>query len=279
MHTLQAIITGSIQGLSEFLPISSSAHIVFSNELYHLITGTQNLINHQEEIFFDIIVHLGTLFAVLIYFFNDIKTIIVNSIISIKNKDYKNHELKLFGYILLSTIITCLIGIILKKPTESLVINPQGICFLLVFTGILLLFSEKLYRGDKELSLKAVIFIAIAQGLAIFPGFSRSGFTIATGLLCGINRVQAARFSFLMSIPIIILASMAYPMMELDVSEFSTFNMKAIITGFFVSFIVGYYCIKYFMKLLKKLSLRSFGYYCLAISVVMFLVFQFAYHQ
>jgi len=279
MQTLQAVITGTIQGLSEFLPISSSAHIVFSNELYHLITHTTLQTNHQEEIFFDIIVHLGTLFAVLIYFFKDIKNILINSFISLKNKNYKNTELQMLYFIILSTIITSFMGLILKTPVETLVLNPKIICFLLLITGGLLLFSEKLYKGDKTISLKACIFISIAQGLAIFPGFSRSGFTIATALLNGLNRVEAGRFSFLMSIPVIFLASLFYPLFELDMSQISTFNLKAIIIGFLTSFIVGYLCIKYFMKLLKMLNLRIFGYYCLVASVVMFLIFQFAYHQ
>ena len=278
MQTLQAVITGSIQGLSEFLPISSSAHIVFSNELYNLITGIK-VVNHQEEIFFDIIVHLGTLLAVLIYFFQDLKEIIIASINAIKNKDYSNKKFKLLNYIILSTLITGVIGLILKKPTENLVLNPSVVCFLLAITGFLLLFSEKMYKGDKDISLKASIFIAIAQGLAIFPGFSRSGFTISTALLCGMSRYNAARYSFLISIPVILLASMVYPLIELDLSEFADFNLKAITIGFFVSFVFGYLCIKYFMKLLKKLSLKSFGYYCLFASVVMFFVFQYVYHQ
>jgi len=279
MHTLQAVITATVQGLSEFLPISSSAHIVFSNELYHLITKTAQTVSQEEEIFFDIIVHLGTLFAVLIYFFKDIKSILVNSFVALKNKDYSNNELKILGYIIVATIITGIMGLILKQPTEFLVSNPKFICFLLLFTGILLLFSEKLYKGNKTLSFKTCVFIAIAQGLAIFPGFSRSGFTISTALICGMERYEAARFSFLMSIPIIILASIGYPIMEIDFSQISTFNLKAIAVGFVVSFIVGYLCIKYFMKLLKKLTLRSFGYYCCLIAVVMFLLFQFVYHQ
>ena len=279
MHTLQAVITATVQGLSEFLPISSSAHIVFSNELYHLITKTAQTVSQEEEIFFDIIVHLGTLFAVLIYFFKDIKSILVNSFVALKNKDYSNNELKILGYIIIATIITGAMGLILKQPTEFLVSNPKFICFLLLITGILLLFSEKLYKGDKNLSFKACIFIAIAQGLAIFPGFSRSGFTISTALICGMERYEGARFSFLMSIPIIILASIGYPIMEIDFSQISTFNLKAIAIGFVVSFIVGYLCIKYFMKLLKKLTLRSFGYYCCLVSVAMFLLFLFVYHQ
>ena len=280
MQTVQAVITGAIQGLSEFLPISSSAHIVFSHELYGLLTGapiSQEI--NQEEIFFDILVHLATLFAVIIYFFKDLKNIFTEFFKSVKEKNYNSENTKLVGYIALSVIITGIIGLILKEKVEFLTANPQIVCFLLMGTGFILLFSEKMYKGDKQLSLKTAIWVSIAQGLAVFPGFSRSGLTISTALLCGMKRVEAARFSFLMSIPVILLASLVYPLMELNFNQILTFNLKALLIGSFTAFVVGYLCIKYFMKLLGKLSLRSFGYYCLAASVVMFFVFQFFYHQ
>lgn len=279
MQTLQAVITGAIQGLSEFLPISSSAHIVFSNELYNLITGNNLVENiNQEEIFFDIIVHLATLFAVIIYFFKDLKTIFYDFIKSIKTKDYQNKSYKLVNYIILSTVITGIIGLLFKKKVELLINNPQIICILLIITGIVLLLSEKIYKGNRKINLKSSILMAIAQGLAIFPGFSRSGFTIATGLFCGLNRVDAAKFSFLMSIPVILLASMVYPLMELDFSQIINFNLKAITIGFITSFVIGYLCIKYFMQLLGKISLRVFGYYCILASIIMFFVFQVYHH-
>ena len=280
MHTLQAIITGSIQGLSEFLPISSSAHIVFSNELYGLITKTalDNTVS-QEEIFFDIMVHLATLFAVIIYFFNDLKNIFSSFFKALKEKNYQDENFKLFNYIALSTVITGIIGLALKDRVEFIIAMPQLICILLFITGIILLLSEKMYKGNEKVSLKKSIFIAIAQGLAVFPGFSRSGLTISTALFQGMDRIQAARFSFLMSIPVIFLASLIYPLVELDFSQILTFNLKAIFLGSLASFVVGYLCIKYFMKLLGRLSLRTFGYYCLIIAVVMFSVFQFFYHQ
>ncbi|MBE7708359.1 MAG: undecaprenyl-diphosphate phosphatase [Cyanobacteria bacterium SIG27] len=278
MHTLQAIITGAIQGLSEFLPISSSAHIVFSNELYEIITKTTPP-SLQEEIFFGIIAHLATLFAVVIYFFKDLKEIIYGFFISLGKKDFKNQNIKLVGYIFLSTLITSLIGLLIKDKVESIISNPSIICILLFITGLILLFSEKMYKGNKEIDLKTSIFMAIAQGLAVFPGFSRSGLTISTALFCGMDRLKAARFSFLMSIPIITLASLIYPLIELDLAQISTFNLKAMFLGFLASFVVGYLCIKYFMKLLAKLSLRIFSYYCLVAAVVMFGLFQVYYHH
>ena len=279
MQTLQAAITGAIQGLSEFLPISSSAHIVFSTKLYTLISGHElaNVAN-QEEIFFDIIVHLATLFAVVIYFFKDLKEIFKNSFCAIKEKNYQNKDLKLVGLIALSVIITGIIGLVLKSPVEGLLANPKLICIMLFITGLVLLLSEKMYKGNKEISLKSTILISIAQGLAVVPGFSRSGFTIATALFCGMDRVKAARFSFLMSIPVILLASMVYPMLELDFGQIMSFNLKAIFIGFLVSFVVGYLCIKYFMQLLGKISLRAFGYYCLVVSIGLFILFQVVYH-
>ena len=279
MHTLQAVITGAIQGLSEFLPISSSAHIVFSNELYELITKTNVLQEvSQEEIFFNIMVHLATLFAVVIYFFKDLKKIFKDYLLSIKDKNFKDDNFKLVNYIMLTTVITGVIGLLIKDKVEQLISDPQTICFLLLITGLILLFSEKFYKGDKKLSLKTAIFVAIAQGLAVFPGFSRSGLTISCAIFNGMNRVEAARFSFLMSIPVIFLASLIYPLFELDFASIATFNHKAIILGFLTSFVVGYLCIKYFMKLLGQLSLRIFGYYCLIVGCVMFGLFQFYYH-
>lgn len=280
MHTIQAVITGAIQGLSEFLPISSSAHIVFSNEIYGLLTGTKIAGEiSQEEIFFDILVHLATLFAVFIYFFKDLKNIFCDFAKSVKEKDFKSENTKLVGYIALSTIITGIVGLSFKNYVEFLTAKAQIVCILLFGTGLILLFSEKMYRGNEKISLKRAIIISIAQGLAVFPGFSRSGLTISAALLSGMGRIDAARFSFLMSIPVILLASLVYPLLELDLSKILTFNLKALFFGFLTAFITGYFCIKYFMKLLGRLSLKIFGYYCLVASFVMFFVFQFFYHQ
>lgn len=276
METIQAVVTGAIQGLSEFLPVSSSAHITFSNMLFnHLYQTPLSDLSRQEEIFFDIMVHLATLFAVLIYFFKDLKEIFISFFASLKNKNYDSENFKLACYIALSVVITGIIGLLIKKPVENIITSPKIICILLMITGFILLLSEKLYKGDKKINLKSTILISIAQGLAVFPGFSRSGLTISTALFLGIDRVKAARFSFLMSIPVILLASLVYPLLELDFKEIMHFNLSAIFLGFLTSFVVGYFCIKYFMKLLEKLSLRIFGYYCLVVSLSLFLLIEF----
>lgn len=280
MQIIQGIITGIVQGLSEFLPISSSAHIVFSNKLFNLMThSVQTPISSQEEIFFDIMVHLASLFAVIIYFFGDLKKIFFDFVQSIKTKNYNNENTKLVLYVALATVITGIIGLIIKEKVENLIQNPSVICFLLLITGTILILSEKFYKGDKKLDLKKALVIAIAQGLAIFPGFSRSGFTISTALFLGMKRLDAARFSFLMSIPVILLASLIYPMLELDLTEFAQFNLKAIIFGTSASFVSGYFCIKYFMQLLEKLSLRIFGVYCFVVGLLVLGLLQVFRHQ
>ena len=140
----------------------------------------------------------------------------------------------------------------------------------MIFTGCLLLFSEwwgKRINEKKDINLKSSILIAIAQGLAALPGFSRSGLTIATGLLNGHDRKTAAEYSFLLSIPIILGASMVYPLVKIDFAEVVTYNWTAIIVGTIVSGIVGYLCIKYFLKFVAKFSLGIFGYYCLIMGI------------
>ena len=123
--------------------------------------------------------------------------------------------------------------------------------------------EEAIKNKKDEVDLKTSIFIGLAQGLAALPGFSRSGWTIATGLFCGLDRITAARYSFLLSIPIILGASMVYPLVKIDIHEALTYNWEAIIAGTLVSAVVGYICIKYFMKFISKFSLAIFGYYCI----------------
>ena len=130
-------------------------------------------------------------------------------------------------------------------------------------------YMSKNFKAHKEnADLKTSLMIGLAQGLAALPGFSRSGWTIATGLFCGLDRTTAARYSFLLSIPIILGASMIYPVVHIDLHEASQFNWSAIIAGTVVSGVVGYLCIKYFMKFISKFSLAIFGYYCIIAGII-----------
>ena len=277
MHLIQAILMGIIQGLSEFLPISSSAHLVFTSNLYKVFNNIEISYQHSgQEVFTDIMLHLGTLIAVLIYFRKDIFNIIKALFYGIKNKEY-SYDFKLGIYIILGTFISIFVAYPLSQVAEKLVFLPKIVGILLLFTGFLLITSEiisKKIANKKDINLKNSILMALAQGLAALPGFSRSGLTIATGLLSGIERTVAARYSFLLSIPIILGASMVYPILELDLKEVLTYNWTAITIGTIVSGIVGYLCIKYFMKFLSRFSLTIFGYYCIIIGILAIIFFK-----
>ena len=271
MDLIQSILMGIVQGLSEFLPISSSAHLVFTSNFYKVFKGIEIVQESNQEVFLDIMLHLGTLIAVLIFFRKDIMEICKALYFGLKNKDYSSKNFKTGMYIILGTFITVLIAFPLNEIAEFLVFKPAIVGGLLVFTGCLLLFSEwwgKRINDKKDINLKSSVLIAIAQGLAALPGFSRSGLTIATGLLSGHDRTIAARYSFLLSIPIILGASMVYPLIKLDFTEVVTYKWTAIIIGTIVSGIVGYLCIKYFLKFVGRFSLGIFGYYCLVMGII-----------
>ncbi|CDE45608.1 undecaprenyl-diphosphatase 2 [Clostridium sp. CAG:768] len=271
MNFIQAILMGIVQGLSEFLPISSSAHLVFTSNFYKVIKNIPIVQSSNEEVFFDIMVHLGTLIAVLIFFRKDVLNILKAMWHAIKTKNWEDKEAKLGLFIMAGTVITVMLALPINEIAEKLVYTPSIVGILLFITGFTLLYSEykskKLEEKKEEVSLKTSILIGLAQGLAALPGFSRSGWTIATGLFCGLDRVTAARYSFLLSIPIILGASMVYPLIKIDIHEAIQYNWSAIIAGTVVSAIVGYLCIKYFMKFISKFSLAIFGYYCIITGV------------
>lgn len=267
MNFIQAILMGIVQGLSEFLPISSSAHLVFTSNFYKVFKGIEIVQTSNEEVFFDIMVHLGTLIAVLIFFRKDVINIIKAMWHAFKTKNWSDNEAKLGLFIILGTIVTIALALPINEVAEKLVYAPSIVGILLFITGFTLLYSEykskKIEEKKSEMDLKTSIFIGLAQGLAALPGFSRSGWTIATGLFCGLDRITAARYSFLLSIPIILGASMVYPLVKIDIHEALQYNWEAIIAGTVVSAVVGYVCIKYFMKFISKFSLAIFGYYCI----------------
>jgi len=279
MTYIQALLMGVIQGLSEFLPVSSSAHIVFTSHLYQFFTGREFAPTSSGEIFFDIIIHLGTLTAVLIYLRKEIFEIIRDFFTALKSRDFSSESAKLPIYIIIGSFITALIAFPLKHIAEQLTAMPDIVGLLLVVTGVILFTTEYIfkkfpYKSDK-ITLKAAIITGIAQGLAAFPGISRSGSTIAAGMLAGVDRVKCAKYSFLLSIPIIVGTSLLFPLIEMDKTAISGLNIGVLLTGFLSSAIVGFFCIKYFIKFLQKYSMKVFAYYCWVVGILMFVAFSF----
>ncbi len=279
MNLLQSILMGIVQGLSEFLPISSSAHLVFTSNFYKVIKNIPIAEQSTEEVFFDIMLHLGTLIAVLIFFRKDVWEICKALFVAIKKKDYSEKNAKLGLYIIAGTIVTIALALPFHDVANDLVFHPALVGGLLIITGGVLFFSEYLSKkhgggtDDCKMTIKQALLIGLAQGFAVLPGFSRSGWTMATGLFTGLDRKTAARYSFLLSIPIILGASMVYPLVKIDVHEALTYNWTAIILGTLVSGAVGYLCIKYFMKFISKFSLNIFGYYCVIMGIFTLIFF------
>lgn len=295
MSILQAIIIGIIQGLTEFLPVSSSGHLVICTALYKFFTGSDLPHGNPEEIFFDILVHVATLVAIFIYFWPELSAIFnpknifehfklykINSLKTIKTDISTNYETLSFNNKMLfllgiGTLATVVIAFPLKDVAEALTANPFVVCFLLLITGGLLFVSHILSEKNKDktdqVTLKRSIIIGLAQGCAILPGISRSGSTIAAGLLSGLDRITAAKFSFILSSPIIILAALYETKGFIMGGEFAHFNWVALVCGALAAGIVGYFCIKYFIQFLSKYNLLCFAYYCWVVGVLMAIFF------
>ncbi|HBH18860.1 MAG TPA: undecaprenyl-diphosphatase, partial [Cyanobacteria bacterium UBA9579] len=191
MDIYQSLITGVIQGLTEFLPVSSSGHLVLTSSIYKILTGKALASGGGEEIFFDIMLHVGTLLAVLIYFRQDIIHLINEFFKAAKEGTLKtNYEAQIPVYIVIGTIATVAVALPFKDFFESLVYNPTRVGIILMFTGVMLytteLMSEKITKKMTNMTWKKSIIIGLAQGLAVAPGLSRSGATIAAGLAAGL---------------------------------------------------------------------------------------------
>ena len=279
MNLIQAVIMGLIQGLTEFLPVSSSGHLVLTSSLYKFFTQKEFVSGGSEEIVFDIVLHLGTLLAVILFFKDDILKLCKSFIDACVNKDFSGADAKMAAFILLGTVLTVFVAYPLKIVSENLMNLPYIVGVFLFVTGCILYLgewaSDKIKAKKNNIDLKTAIIIGIAQGLASIPGISRSGSTISTGIFLGLDRVTCARYSFLLSLPIIVAASIFYPILELNLSEMIQFNWLAFIVGFLVSFVSGYLCIKYFLKFLGKHSMKIFAYYCWIAGAFMFVFFKF----
>ncbi len=278
MDITQALITGVVQGLTEFLPISSSGHLVLTSSIYKFLTGQPLSAGRSEEIFFDIMLHVGTLLAVLIYFRRDIVKLSRIFYSAWRDGSLKtDSEAKIPLYIAIGTMATIAIALPLKSQFESLVHNPAVVGIILVFTGVLLFSTEfisrRLTKRDTLIGWKRAVIIGLAQGLAVAPGLSRSGATIAAGLASGLDRVTCARYSFLLSIPIILMAAIFHSFELSMIGGFAGFNWTAIIAGTLVSALVGYYCIKYFIIFISKNKLNIFAVYCCVVGLSMAVFF------
>lgn len=269
MDLAQAVILGIIQGLTEFLPISSSAHLL----LFPFFVGWT--IDPVQSVPFYVVVHFGTLMAVLSFFRKDIKSIILAFVKSITERSIGDDPYRrLAWFIVIGTLPAGIVYLLVKKLLENTLETPVIVAIFLMVTGILLVVSERLTRSSgsiEKLRVSDAVFIGFAQGLALFPGISRSGSTIAAGLFRGLTREEAARFSFLLSVPVIIAGTME-EMTSLTIGSGGQTNVILLIAGFLTATVSGYFAIKYFIDYLKKHSLYVFALYCFVLGVITLVV-------
>ena len=265
MTIFQAIILGIVQGLTEFLPISSSGHLVLVPHLF-------NWSIPEDQVFvFDMLVQAGTLVAVVLYFWNDLWAILTAWIKGVFNKKpFETNEAKMGWLLILATVPGVLGGLFLDEMIES-AFNSAGMTVVfLAITAILLSLGE--WLGKKERGLDSfnwidALVMGLFQMLALFPGISRSGSTITGGLLRNVDRSSAARFSFLMSVPIMFGASVMTIFDLGSVSNVSSF-LPALIVGFLVAGVVGYLSIRWLLNYLMNHSLGKFSLYLMVVCIL-----------
>ena len=254
MGLIEAIILGIVQGLTEFLPVSSSGHI----EIAKVLLG----ISQEQNLLMTIVLHAATALSTIFVFREDIKEIIRGLLQFKWNKEFQ-FSLK----IIISMIPATLIGLFFENEIE-LLFGGQILfvgCMLIV-TGLLLFLADKAKNTNQNVNFFHALIIGISQAIAILPGVSRSGATISTSVLLGIDREKAARFSFLMVVPLI-LGKMSKDIISGDILIEST-TLMPLLTGFTAAFITGLFACKWMIQLVKKSKLKYFSFYCFLVGTV-----------
>lgn len=267
MSFFQAFVLGAIQGVTEFLPISSSGHLVLFQTLFEM---------KEPMVAFDVALHVGTLLAVLVYFWKDACDVgldFAGSFSWFKTKKNASSTMLpvphqgLWVCILITLIPTGVMAVFFKDFFEESFSRLGFVALAWLVMGIFLILSERFQNGQKDLSVISygdAFWIGLVQGIALMPGVSRSGSTILVGLLLGLRKDTAAKFSFLISIPAILAA--AVMKLKHGAHFFSEYPIPSLV-GFLTAGIVGYFVIRWLMYLIQKGRFYLFGYYCIAVSL------------
>lgn len=270
MDIIQGIIIGIVQGLTEFLPVSSSAHLVF----------IQNILGVESSLAFDTFLHLGTLIAVLWFFRYDIYKMLKSWWLSIGDilqgrftEGFKEDPYKrLAWYVILATIPVGIVGVMFEDSVDALFSGALYVpAFFLFVTGTILYLSQRMTSGNinyDNITKKEALFMGLGQACAILPGLSRSGTTIAAGLTIGLDKEFAAKFSFILSIPAIF---GAFILQLKDIGSAMDANFLPVFLGFIAAIVSGYLAIKWMLDLIQNKSLDIFSYYCWAVGIIVFM--------
>ena len=255
MNWLEALILGLIQGLTEFLPISSSGHL----EIGKVLLNTEV----EESLIFTVVVHGATVLSIIVVFWKDIATLFKDTL-KFQYNDSTKYVLKIF----LSMLPVLLVGVFLKEQVESFFTgNLQFVGYMLLITAALLAFAYFYNPSNKKITYKSALLIGISQALAVLPGISRSGATISTGLLLGAKREEITRFSFLMVLIPIIGANLL-DLMDYDFSGGGQISAFSLFIGFIAAFISGLFACKWMIKIINQGKWIYFAVYCLIIGMI-----------
>lgn len=255
MDLIQTVILGLIQGLTEWLPISSTGHL----------RAAERLVALQAPILFDGLLHVGTLIVTLLFFRKDIKNILV----ALGKRDFKTENGKLIPLIIVGTVPTILLGVVFGNAIEALFSNLLPIATAFIICGVVLYTSKIGNERRESISYLEAVAIGTAQGIAIIPGMSRSGLTIAAALLLGIKREKAFQFSFLLSVPAILGALGLTLYEQHEALALAGIEWTEIFVGVAVSMVVGYFAVSLLRKIIAHKKFYFFAFYCWLISIVL----------
>lgn len=264
MDWLQVVILALVQGITEFLPVSSSAHLI----LVPVLTDWQD-----QGLAFDVALHLGSLLAVVLYFRRDLMAMTVSWFRSLATRQ-PDSDARLAWAVLLGTIPVGLAGLAFKDTIETVLRSPLYLAAGLIVFGVLLAWADLRHRGNRtehQMTWKDVLVIGCAQAVALFPGTSRSGITITAALFMGMNREAASRFSFLLSIPVIVLAC---GLLIKDLIETpQPIQWGFMLAGVLLSGLSAYLCIHYFLAFIKRIGMMPFVAYRIVLGIILIGVF------
>ena len=253
MSFIEVLILGFIQGIAEFLPISSSAHLIIFRDIFGIGAG----MSANMDLTFDIALHFGTLLAIGVFFFWDFIKMIQKGF----TKGVKDEDGKILWYLVAATIPAAIVGVLFEEPIEKVIrSNYVVIALALAIMGIIIYLADKYSKQTKnikQMTLKDAIIIGCSQVFALIPGFSRSGTTIAAGRVLGLERESAAKFSFFLSAPVV-LGAVTLQLIKDSAWSVIAANLSTFILGIVVSFVVGILCIKYLLKYLQKHNFKIF---------------------
>jgi len=265
MELIDSFLLGLIQGLTEFLPISSSGHLVLGEALI----GD----NLDKSITFEVVVHFGTLCSIVIYYRKKLADMLTSLWQLVKSPSQgkelyeRDDNVKLSGFILLSMIPALIVGLTLKDQIENIFLNPLMVSFMLLVTGTILYFTRFRMDFPNRIGYGNAFGIGLAQAFAILPGISRSGSTISLGLYLGVKREEVANFSFLMVIPVIA-GAMLFEVKDMIELGIPFDDALGLIVGFFAAFISGYFALKYLILMLQNRGIHPFAWYCWAVGLI-----------